>query len=417
MREISTDVRVAMGSNPSLSSGPKGAQPLGNQGNRAPENTPNSHVTHTAAVPGDALPSPENAPDSLGDWGVAAPQPGRPVLLTDRATGRAVSLEFHPDDPHAQRFATGAVELSGAHPAAPAEETQPSGSAAPTGEGSDPDLRRPAPRHCTETWEEGDGERVMCSAVLTDGLRCTVCEGQRCYAHCGSVDHYADATLHIDVPFGRTRVVRAVRTPGGLYCGHLAVLESDGRWHVLVKQSSLDVGKVLDELMALAQERPESDPSPAAGDGEPDGDLPATDDPGLMFLPLAPPPSGVYQRDDGYWGQDITLPPGLGQRHAPLVELVMELVAESLASLDDELLDALTVAALADPSGEGERWKRLFGVPEAHPSHRARLVRTAHKVVTRAFACKDPDTCDVCPELQAFAGRFGVKAPGRTGGQ
>jgi hypothetical protein len=400
MREISTDVTVAMGSNPSLSSGPKGAQPLGNQGNRAPENTPNSHVTHTAAVPGDALPGPKIAlPDDCEGgghvhrtWGPGkACACGRFEQLSGPAIpaatdDRHVTDGLHDDYGHA-RFAIGAVELTGTHPAAPPEETQPSESdASPVG-AADP--RRPAPRYCTETWEES-GDRAVCRAVLTDGLNCTVCEGLRCYAHCGSVDHFTDATLYTAVPVGLTRLIRVVRTPGGLSCGHLAVRQSDDKWHVLVRESSLDPERVFDRLMALAQSRPESlrdgegsDGDP--GDGEPDAELPA----GEMFHRIDMEELGLYER------------------HVPMLDAIVRDSLEALRDLPADVVECLGAIAYAKtgPTLVVDMLCRLLRAPGVE---RARVRRTIHglalDVVKGAFNCG----CDDCePVRRGFAHLIG----------
>src|SRR5215204_226245 len=186
MREMSNEGTVAMGSNPSLSSPSKRAESPDFEGISEPSETPNSHVTHTAPAAGVGPDAPAAAPAA------GLTPDGARVFFARPTPGQAQGWPAPaPSDP------------PGVMPS------------------------RGEPRYCTERYEDTDGERVQCGAVLAADLHRTQCSaGLRCYAHCGSVDHYSDAQHYTTVRIGRSRVVRVVRTPGGLYCGHLAVLQS-----------------------------------------------------------------------------------------------------------------------------------------------------------------------------------------------
>lgn len=49
----------------------------------------------------------------------------------------------------------------------------------------------PEVRHCTAT--EGDGD--VCGAIVGKDLHCGICDGQRCYQHCTSLDHFKGHVL------------------------------------------------------------------------------------------------------------------------------------------------------------------------------------------------------------------------------
>src|SRR5215211_1011231 len=62
-----------------------------------------------------------------------------------------------------------------------------SGGAGPAGTGETAALHR-----CGETWAAAEGRPESCGALISAGaaLGCSVCAGNRCYEHCGSVDHF-----------------------------------------------------------------------------------------------------------------------------------------------------------------------------------------------------------------------------------
>lgn len=368
MREISTGGTAPMGSNPSLSSPPTAPESQGFEGVNAGKNTPNSHVTHNAAVPGAALPGTSGAPDH----GPVGRREG-PIAGIVSELAQAVGLGFT------------AARLESAYAAA-AERSQ--GAPALVGEpGQGPSGDPPVTaRHCAESWRDDGDVLQHCTAALSDELNCTVCEGQRCYTHCGAVDHFEDAEPYYEL-LGSRRRVKIVRMHSGMFAGHLAVLEKRG-WRVLVRHERRDVERLTKELCDLFGFQDDGGPAPATPPGG--AVVWATDDDGG---PGADDDPYMDDDDDGDDGSRVVRLPAvmMHPRHVSLLEAVLAAAAQSLSALPLDVLDAIAALAVAKPDVNEDALREFYSLPVVSPRHYRALQEDARVVVAAAFAheCED----------------------------
>lgn len=277
--------------------------------------------------------------------------------------------------------------------------------------GPDParaDERRPYHR-CAESWRDGDDVLHHCTTVLPDGANCTVCGGRRCYQHCGAVDHLVSAGTAVHrtaIAFGEDRrigIVELLTTGPALYLGHLAVRIPGEPWRVLVRDGGADFDEVLNALTAMAQspddddDETDDDETPAPlppEESEPDGDLPAKD---------APPAAAT---DDVLTVDVDDL--GLSQRHRAFIVAAIRTLAESLAQLPSDVLDALSVFTLADDEAETDALRTIFTLPRASHRDRQRMNARAMRIVRGAVACGCPDCRPIVERFGFLVGRGGM---------
>lgn len=200
--------------------------------------------------------------------------------------------------------------------------------------GVDMPVQATGTRFCGYSWDDAEGDTEHCTAVLSDGLNCTVCAGRRCYEHCGSVDHFEGA-----IPLGGgtrgTLTWEAVQV-GRSFHGHVAAVGG----LVIAKFSNVTRDGLMAEmgraLGGKGQGMPafvepsilEADP----GQGEPDADLPAHDHGGGAPLHMT-----------------INVPARLDGRHQRLLKLLVADVLDPLGEMSEDFLGAL--AALAHYRG------------------------------------------------------------------
>lgn len=145
----------------------------------------------------------------------------------------------------------------------------------PSGTGETP----AQPRSCTEAWTDADGGPVSCGALLgAAAARCSVCQGSRCYEHCGSVDHFEGSTLYCEGGANgfRWRVTRT-REGGEFNMGHyVGHLQSERTGRVVARGiEGDDPEEVLREVLDLVPRgAPDRLPAPATPARTPAGNCP-----------------------------------------------------------------------------------------------------------------------------------------------